>query len=121
MYFISNFLNFQGEPEPKKMASIVADPLMGLGGGRGGGPMNSAMGGGGGESMGPGGGPGGPRMGMHGPPQSAMGGGSVCNEDIRVPDKMVGLSESHENKRKINERFIIKLIYTMIIYIITHL
>lgn len=54
------------EPEPKKLASIIPDPLLNLRG-------NSTA---------------------ADQPVAAAALGGICNEDIRVPDKMVGLSKS---------------------------
>lgn len=62
------------EPEAKKMASLVADPLLGIRGGPGSGSI--------GESG---------NQGAR--PQVSSNLGGICNEDIRVPDKMVGLSK----------------------------
>jgi len=62
------------EPEAKKIASLVPDPLIGI---RGGPPGNSL-----GDSSGQG-----------SRPQVSSNLGGICNEDIRVPDKMVGLSK----------------------------
>lgn len=62
------------EPEAKKMAALVADPLIGI---RGPGSNNSI-----GDS------------GSQASRQQASSSiGGICNEDIRVPDKMVGLSK----------------------------
>lgn len=69
MYFVLS------EPEAKKMATLVADPLMGIRGGPGG---NNPIGDSGSQP---------PR------PQTSSSVGGICNEDIRVPDKMVGLSK----------------------------
>ncbi|XP_066592587.1 far upstream element-binding protein 3 isoform X1 [Prorops nasuta] len=67
------------EPEAKKMAAMVADPLMGL---RTGPAGNSSLG----DN------PLGSRIGGQATSPPPIGGiGSICNEDIRVPDKMVGL------------------------------
>ncbi|KAG7197906.1 hypothetical protein KM043_016148 [Ampulex compressa] len=70
------------EPEAKKMAALVADPLIGL---RGGPPSNSSMGDSSNQST--------PRVGGQTSSSSTPIGsvGGICNEDIRVPDKMVGL------------------------------
>jgi len=72
LYLISYFVFI--EPEAKKMASLVADPLIGIRGG-----------------------PGGTSIGDPGSqgsrPQVSSNVGGICNEDIRVPDKMVGLSK----------------------------
>lgn len=71
------FYEFFIEPEAKKMAPLVADPLAGIRGG--------------------------PAVAMTDPniqtrsgqsPPISVGMGGICNEDIRVPDKMVGLSKS---------------------------
>lgn len=56
------------------MAALVADPLLGIRGGPGG---NSSIGDAGSQSR----------------PQTSSSVGGICNEDIRVPDKMVGLSK----------------------------
>ncbi|XP_076665530.1 P-element somatic inhibitor isoform X4 [Andrena cerasifolii] len=67
------------EPEAKKMASLVADPLIGLRGP----PGNNSLG----DSNNQGG-----RAGQAGSSSGPIGNvGGICNEDIRVPDKMVGL------------------------------
>ncbi|XP_043501957.1 far upstream element-binding protein 3-like isoform X1 [Polistes fuscatus] len=69
------------EPEAKKMAALVADPLIGL---RGGPTSNS--------SIGEGSNPAAARVGSQSSSSTPIGGmGGICNEDIRVPDKMVGL------------------------------
>lgn len=69
------------EPEAKKMASLVSDPLIGLRGPAG---SNSL-----GESINPTG-----RSGQGGSSSGPIGNvGGICNEDIRVPDNMVGLSK----------------------------
>jgi len=62
------------EPEAKKMASLVADPLIGIRGG----PASNSIG----DSSG---------QGARPPSSNPL--CSMCNEDIRVPDKMVGLSK----------------------------
>lgn len=81
------------EPDAKKLAGsglppTQAAPPPSSGRGLQGGPPSGGPGGMGGPNMGgpPMGGPG-----MGGPP--GMGGGPQINEDIKVPDKMVGLSE----------------------------
>ncbi|XP_054004511.1 far upstream element-binding protein 3 isoform X2 [Hylaeus anthracinus] len=67
------------EPEAKKMASLVADPLIGLRGP----PGSNSLG----DSSSQGG-----RSGPTGSSSGPIGNvGGICNEDIRVPDKMVGL------------------------------
>lgn len=67
------------EPEAKKMASLVSDPLMGLRGSAGSNVL--------GESINPTG-----RTGQTGSSAGPIGNvGGICNEDIRVPDNMVGL------------------------------
>ncbi|CAD1480955.1 unnamed protein product, partial [Heterotrigona itama] len=66
-------------PEAKKMASLVSDPLMGLRGSAGSNVL--------GESINPTG-----RTGQTGSSAGPIGNvGGICNEDIRVPDNMVGL------------------------------
>lgn len=62
------------EPEAKKMASLVVDPLIGIRGG----PAGNSLGDAGGQGS---------------RPQVSSNLGGICNEDIRVPDKMVGLSK----------------------------
>lgn len=63
------------------MASLVADPLIGLRGP----PGNNSLG----DSNNQGG-----RAGQAGASSGPIGNvGGICNEDIRVPDKMVGLSK----------------------------
>lgn len=69
LYFVPS------EPEAKKMATLVADPLMGIRGGPG---SNSSLGDSGSQAS---------------RPQTSSSVGGICNEDIRVPDKMVGLSK----------------------------
>lgn len=81
------------------MTALVADPMIGMRGGPGSGPQigevaNQAM-----------------RAAQQvSSPPGMMGGlGGICNEDIRVPDKMVGLSEYFATKSKEqNEEKIIK-------------
>ncbi|EFN87498.1 Far upstream element-binding protein 1 [Harpegnathos saltator] len=67
-------LEDSSEPEAKKMAALVADPLIGIRGGPG---ANSSIGDSGSQSS--------------RPQTSSSNVGGICNEDIRVPDKMVGL------------------------------
>ncbi|XP_033226793.1 far upstream element-binding protein 1 isoform X2 [Belonocnema kinseyi] len=70
-------LEDSAEPEAKKMAALVADPMIGLRGGPGA-PMGD------------------PNVQSRSAAQSPtapLGLGGICNEDIRVPDKMVGLSK----------------------------
>ncbi|XP_076276173.1 P-element somatic inhibitor isoform X2 [Lasioglossum baleicum] len=66
------------EPEAKKMASLVADPLIGLRGP----PGSNSLGDSSNQSGRAG------QAGSSGPMGNV---GGICNEDIRVPDKMVGL------------------------------
>ncbi|XP_076376137.1 P-element somatic inhibitor [Megalopta genalis] len=66
------------EPEAKKMASLVADPLIGLRGP----PGSNSLGDSSNQSGRTG------QAGSSGPMGNV---GGICNEDIRVPDKMVGL------------------------------
>lgn len=61
------------EPEAKKLASLVVDPLIGIRGGPAGNSLGDA--------------------GQGSRPQVSSNLGGICNEDIRVPDKMVGLSK----------------------------
>lgn len=62
------------EPEAKKMASLVSDPLLSIRGGPGGNSIGDS--------------------GSQGSrPQVSSSLSGICNEDIRVPDKMVGLSK----------------------------
>ncbi|XP_046815607.1 far upstream element-binding protein 3 isoform X1 [Vespa crabro] len=69
------------EPEAKKMAALVADPLIGL---RGGPTSNSSIGEGSNQAT--------TKVGSQTSSSTPIGGmGGICNEDIRVPDKMVGL------------------------------
>lgn len=72
---ISIFFTYS-EPEAKKMAALVADPLINIRGGPGG---NNSIGDSGSQSC--------------RPQTSSSSVGGICNEDIRVPDKMVGLSK----------------------------
>ncbi|XP_020281884.1 far upstream element-binding protein 3 isoform X2 [Pseudomyrmex gracilis] len=65
-------LEDSSEPEAKKMASLTVDPLLSIRGGPGSGSI--------GESG---------NQGAR--PQVSSNLGGICNEDIRVPDKMVGL------------------------------
>lgn len=67
------------EPDAKKMAALVADPLIGIRGG-----VNSSIGDTGNQA---------PRITPPAASASMAGVGGICNEDIRVPDKMVGLSK----------------------------
>ncbi|XP_043276913.1 far upstream element-binding protein 1 isoform X2 [Venturia canescens] len=69
------------EPEAKKMTALVADPMIGMRGAPGSGPpigevANQAMR---------------ATQQVSSPPGMMGGLGGICNEDIRVPDKMVGL------------------------------
>lgn len=69
------------EPEAKKMASLVSDPLIGL--------HSSASSNSIGESSNQTG-----RGGQAGSSSGPLGNvGGICSEDIRVPDNMVGLSK----------------------------
>ncbi|KAL2745191.1 far upstream element-binding protein 3 isoform X1 [Vespula maculifrons] len=68
------------EPEAKKMAALVADPLIGLRGPT----SNSSIGEGSNQAT--------TKVGSQTSSSTPIGGmGGICNEDIRVPDKMVGL------------------------------
>lgn len=70
------------------MTALVADPLIGLRGGPGSGP---SMGDVGNQAVRP--------AQQASSPTAVMGSLSgICNEDIRVPDKMVGLSKYKKNK-----------------------
>lgn len=70
------------EPEAKKMAALVADPLIGLRGPT----SNSSIGEGSNQAT--------TKVGSQTSSSTPIGGmGGICNEDIRVPDKMVGLSK----------------------------
>lgn len=70
------------EPEAKKMASLVTDPLIGIRGGPGGTSIGDPA-----------------SQGSRPPVSSSVGG--ICNEDIRVPDKMVGLSKYNDRVEEI--------------------
>lgn len=77
LYLLISYIFFiYLEPEAKKMAALVADPLIGIRGGPGG---NGSIGDSGSQSS--------------RPQTSSSSVGGICNEDIRVPDKMVGLSK----------------------------
>lgn len=81
------------EPDAKKVAGGPPPPGN-PGNIQGGRPQGAPIGPGGpGGPIGPGG-PGGPGPNMGGPP---IAGGLQINEDIKVPDKMVGLSEYNLN------------------------
>lgn len=81
LYLLDNNQVILPEPEAKKMASLVADPLIGLRGP----PGSNSLGDSNNQS-----GRAGPTGSSSGPIGNV---GGICNEDIRVPDKMVGLSK----------------------------
>lgn len=74
------------EPEAKKVAALVADPLIGL---RGGPPTGTSISDAAAQAAVA------ARVAVQStsPPAVMAGMGGICNEDIRVPDKMVGLSK----------------------------